>query len=68
MPKKPLSSTWSSGRRSRRASVCRPTRTVSSLSPLDLLDLYWRSSHMDPADMEALHKLAGEILSKDNGS
>ena len=43
-------------------------RTVSSLSPLDLLDLYWRASQVDPADMEALHKLAGEILSKDNGS
>ena len=43
-------------------------KTVSSLSPLDLLDLYWRSSHMDPADMEALHKLASEILSKDNGT
>ena len=41
-------------------------KTVSSLSPLDLLDIYWRSSHMDPADIEALHKLAGEILSNDN--
>jgi len=43
-------------------------QTVSSLSPLDLLDLYWRSSHMDPADMEALRKLANEILSNNNGS
>src|ERR1700690_2427384 len=43
-------------------------RTVSSLSALDLLDLYWRSSHMDPADMEALRKLAVEILADNNGS
>ena len=43
-------------------------QTVSSLSPLDLLDLYWRSSHMDPAKMEALRKLASEILSNHNGS
>jgi len=43
-------------------------QTVSSLSPLDLLDLYWRSSHMDPAEMEALRKLASEILSNHNGS
>jgi DNA repair protein SbcD/Mre11 len=41
-------------------------KTVSSLSQLDLLDIYWRSSHMDPADIEALRKLAGEILSNDN--
>jgi exonuclease SbcD len=41
-------------------------QAVSSLSPLDLLDIYWRSSHMDPADMEVLRKLAGEIISKDN--
>jgi exonuclease SbcD len=41
-------------------------QTVSSLSPLDLLDLYWRSAHMEPADMEALHKLASQILAEDN--
>jgi exonuclease SbcD len=41
-------------------------QTVSSLSPLDLLDLYWRASHTDPADTEALQKLAREILGDDN--
>jgi len=43
-------------------------RTVSSLSPLDLLDLYWRSYQVEPSDLEALHKLAGEIISDDNKS
>ncbi len=43
-------------------------QTVSSLSPLDLLDQYWRASHTDPSDAEALQKLAREILSNDNES
>ncbi len=43
-------------------------QTVSSLSPLDLLDVYWRAAHTDPADMEALKKLAREILQDDNKS
>ena len=36
-------------------------QTVSSLSPLDLLDQYWKASHTD--DAEALQQLAQEILS-----
>jgi len=40
-------------------------QTVSSLSPLDLLEQYWRAIHADPAEAEALQKLAGEILSED---
>ena len=43
-------------------------QTVSSLSPLDLLDQYWRASHTEPADAEALQKLAREILAQDNES
>ena len=35
-------------------------QTVSSLSPLDLLDQYWKASHME--DAEELQKLAQEIL------
>jgi DNA repair protein SbcD/Mre11 len=35
-------------------------QTVSSLSPLDLLDQYWRASHTE--DAEDLQKLAQEII------
>jgi exonuclease SbcD len=36
---------------------------VSSLSPLDLLDLYWRSTHAE--DVDALQELAREILAEE---
>jgi len=38
-------------------------QTVSSLSPLDLLDQYWRAAKVEDAD--ALQKLAQEIISTD---
>ena len=38
-------------------------QTVSSLSPLDLLDQYWRASHTE--DAQELQKLAQEILAGD---
>jgi len=41
-------------------------QTVSSLSPLDLLDQYWKASHTD--DAEELQKLAQEILAGDEES
>ncbi len=37
-------------------------QTVSSLSPLDLLDQYWGAAHVDNRDREALQKLASDIL------
>ncbi len=40
-----------------------PDQTVSNLGPLDLLDQFWRASHAQPSDMEALQKLAVEIIS-----
>lgn len=40
-------------------------QTVSSLSPLDLLDQYWRAVHTDEEEIEALQKLVTEILSED---
>ena len=43
-------------------------QTVSSLSPLDLLDQFWRASHTDPSEMDALQKLANEIIANDNES
>jgi exonuclease SbcD len=39
---------------------------VSSLSPIDLLDQYWRAAKVE--DAEALQKLAQEIISGDNAS
>jgi len=41
-------------------------QTVSSLSPLDLLNQYWKASHTEDAD--ALQQLAQEILSGDEES
>ncbi len=37
-------------------------QNVGSLTPLELLDLYWRSSHTDPADGEALNRLATQVI------
>jgi wobble nucleotide-excising tRNase len=39
-------------------------QTVSSLSPLELLDQYWRASNAD--DSGALQKLAREIIEEDS--
>lgn len=35
---------------------------VSSLTPLELLDVFWRSSHVTPSDEARLQKLAQEIM------
>jgi len=40
-------------------------QTVSSLSPLDLLDQYWRATQADPAESQALQKLAAEVIAND---
>jgi exonuclease SbcD len=37
-------------------------QTVSSLSPLDLLEQYWRASHTEEGEIETLQKLAREII------
>lgn len=37
-------------------------QTISSLPPLELLDLYWKSIETRPADREELQKLAAEVL------
>lgn len=41
-------------------------QTVSSLSPLDLLDQYWRATHLDAAESRLLQKLAGEVIANDH--
>ncbi len=40
---------------------------VSSMTPLDLLELYWRTVETDAEDVSALQKLAGEILNGPQG-
>lgn len=39
-------------------------RPVGSLSPLELLDLYWRASHTDQEDTKELNRLASEIIAE----
>lgn len=36
---------------------------IAALSPLELLDLYWKSVNMDASEVETLNQLAREILS-----
>jgi len=36
--------------------------TVGSLTPLELLDRYWRASHIDRTELDDLQKLATEII------
>jgi len=40
-------------------------QTVSSLSPLELLDHYWRASHAEDNQTDALQKLAKEIIEEE---
>jgi exonuclease SbcD len=39
---------------------------ISSLTPLELLDLYWRASHTDAGDSADLQKLAQEVIEEAN--
>lgn len=39
-------------------------QAIGAFSPLELLDLYWKSTHVDPAEIEELQKLAKEILTQ----
>lgn len=39
-----------------------PDEGVSSLTPLELLDIYWRSSQVTPSNQVSLQKLAQEIM------
>jgi exonuclease SbcD len=38
-------------------------QTVASLSPLDLLEQYWKAASVDPAEVEALQQLARKVIS-----
>lgn len=37
-------------------------QSVSELSPYDLLDLYWKSAHVDAKDRQALKELAKDLI------
>jgi exonuclease SbcD len=37
-------------------------QSVGSLSPLELLDIYWRASHVDPVEAEELKRLAAAVV------
>jgi exonuclease SbcD len=37
-------------------------QAIGSLTPLELLDLYWRASHADPAESQALNELAAQLM------
>jgi DNA repair protein SbcD/Mre11 len=39
-------------------------QTVSSLTPLELLEIYWRARHVSALEMEALLKLADQVLAQ----
>jgi exonuclease SbcD len=36
--------------------------TIGSLTPLELLDLYWRASHIDQNDVKALNEIAAQMM------
>jgi exonuclease SbcD len=40
-------------------------QTVSSLGPLELLEQYWRASHVDENEAESLQKMAKEIIEEE---
>ncbi len=40
-------------------------QTISSLSPLELLEQYWKAGHTDPSQVETLKGLAREIIASD---
>jgi exonuclease SbcD len=43
-------------------------QAVGSLSPLELLDLYWRASHTQPDESKALQDLANTIIAEVDGT
>lgn len=42
-------------------------QTVGSLTPLELLDLYWRASHLPDGESETLNWLADQVIRDVNG-
>ncbi len=42
-------------------------QTVGTLSPQELLEIYWKANHTDPETIEELQNLAAEIIQGDEG-
>ena len=42
-------------------------KTISSLTPLELLDQFWRASHTDEGELDTLNELAAGIIAGDSG-
>jgi DNA repair protein SbcD/Mre11 len=42
-------------------------QAVGSLTPLELLDLYWRARHTDPEESQQLARLAAELIRSPDG-
>jgi exonuclease SbcD len=40
-------------------------QTISSMTPLDLLEFYWKSTEMKPDEIEEMKKLAGSLIQQD---
>ena len=41
-------------------------QAIGSLTPQQLLDIFWRASHTDPEEIQPLLKLAGEVIQQDS--
>jgi exonuclease SbcD len=44
----------------------REYKNITSLTPLELLDVYWRANHIKTVETEVLQKLAAQVLSNEN--
>jgi len=42
-------------------------QAIGSLTPLELLDLYWRASHLEPVESQALKALANQVIRDSQG-
>jgi exonuclease SbcD len=42
-------------------------KTIGSLTPLELLDLYWKAGHVEAEEIEALNQLASDVIAGDRG-
>ena len=42
-------------------------QAVGSLTPLELLNLYWRASHIDPGESQSLARLAADLIQSSQG-
>jgi hypothetical protein len=42
-------------------------QAIGSLSPLELLDIYWRANHTGSEEIQALQRLAAEVMREAHG-